>query len=159
MTSFSDRIADPYRDTAVIDAHAPRANQIFVALMTSLALVVSAPWLVAITGAQLIIGLTFGRRWCLPCVTYFEFIQPRLGEGPIEDARAPRFANVIGASVLSAATVAFISGAPAVGWALTGVVAALAGLAALSGLCVGCILYRRVFGCEVCDVRAATRGA
>ena len=157
MTAFA-RVADPYRDTAVIDARAPRANQAFVAVMTALALLLSVPGLVAVVGAQLITGLTFGRRWCLPCVTYFELIQPRIGEGPIEDARAPRFANVIGAGVLSAATAAFIAGVPALGWALTALVASLAGLAAVSGLCVGCVVHRWVWGCEVCDARVAGSG-
>ena len=42
---------------------------------------------------------------------------------------------------LAAASVAFALGAAVVGWVLALVVAALAGLAALSGLCVGCEIY------------------
>jgi len=156
MTVFvAARTADPYRDTSVIDARAPRANQTFVAAITLLALITGTAWLVAIVAVQLVVGLTLGRRWCLPCVTYFELIQPRLGEGPIEDARPPRFANVLGACVLTAATVAFVTGMPVVGWTLTALVAVLAGLAALSGLCLGCIVYRRLFGCAVCDAQSA----
>ena len=157
MTGFTRRTVDPYRDTAVIDARAPRANQTFVAVMALLALVLSAPWLVVLVAAQLAVGLTLGRRWCLPCLVYFELIQPRFGEGPIEDARPPRFSNILGACVLAAATASFVAGMPTIGWALTAVVAGLAGLAAVSGLCVGCVLYRRLFGCEMCDARFAAR--
>jgi hypothetical protein len=69
-------------------------------------------------------------------------VQPRFGEGPVEDARPPRFANLVGAVVLSAATLAYLAGFPLVGAVLGGVVATLALLAAATGLCVGCELYR-----------------
>ena len=144
------RTAHPYRDTDVIDARAPRTNQAIIGTGALLALAFGAEWLVALLALQLIVGLTFGRQYCLPCLFYFEVIQPRFGEGPVEDARPPRFANMIGAGVLSAATLAFVAGLPAAGWALTGLVAGLATLAATTGLCVGCVLYRRVWGCETC---------
>lgn len=96
----------------------------------------------AAVGLQLAIGLTFGRRYCLPCLLYFEVIQPRLGEGPIEDSRPPRFANMVGVAFLGSATVAYAAGLTMVGQILAGVVAALAILAAATGLCVGCEMYR-----------------
>jgi hypothetical protein len=83
-----------------------------------------------------------GRRWCVACVAYFELIQPRIGEGPLEDARAPRFANVMGAIVLGLATVAYAAGAPLAGAVLGLLVAALALLAAVTGFCTGCEIYR-----------------
>ena len=98
------RRADPYRDTDVIDARAPRFNQATVGIL-SLAAVVTGWWpLLALLGAQLIVGLVFGRRYCLPCLAYFELVQPRFGEGPLEDSRPPRFANIVGAAFLTAAT-------------------------------------------------------
>jgi hypothetical protein len=93
-------------------------------------------------GLQLIVGLAFGRRWCLPCVIYFEVVQPRVGEGSIEDSRPPRFANLLGAGILTAATALHAAGAHAAGWVLVGTVAGLAGLAAITGLCVGCSLFK-----------------
>ena len=42
---------------------------------------------------------------------------------------------------LAAATVAFLAGASVLGWVLTLIVAALAALAAVTGLCVGCEMY------------------
>ena len=136
------RTADPYRDTDVIDARAPRFNQATIGLLSLLAVVTGWWPILALLAAQLAIGLTFGRRWCLPCVIYFELLQPRLGEGEIEDARPPRFANMIGLAVLGAASMTYVVGFPLVGAALGLLVAALALLAAVTGLCVGCEIYR-----------------
>jgi len=136
------RAADPWTDLAVIDQRAPRFNQAVVAV---LALVASATgfWpLLALLALQLAVGLTFGRKYCLPCVAYFVWVQPRFGEGPLEDARAPRFANLIGVAVLTAASAAYLAGAPRVGWWLGLTVGVLASLAAVTGLCVGCQIYR-----------------
>ena len=136
------RTADPYRDTDVIDSRAPRFNQIAVGVVTLIALV-SGWWpLVGLMALQLIVGLTFGREWCLPCVFYFEVVQPRIGEGPIEDSRPPRFANTIGAAFLTASTLSFVVGAMTLGWIIAGMVSVLAFLAAATGFCVGCEIYR-----------------
>ena len=138
------RTADPYRDLDVIDARAPRFNQATIGLL-SLVVVFTGWWLVlAVLATQLAIGLRFGRRWCLACVAYFELVQPRLGEGPIEDSRPPRFANFIGLIVLSAGAAAYAVGLTAVGVTLAGLVAALALIAAVTGFCAGCEIYRVV---------------
>jgi len=136
------RRADPYRDTDVIDSRAPRVNQTVVALLALATLFTGSPIFVALQAAQLWIGLTLGRRFCLSCLFYFEVLQPRIGEGPIEDSRPPRFANLVGAIFLTASTVAYVSGLAAVGAVLAGIVAALAALAAATGLCAGCEMYR-----------------
>ena len=86
--------------------------------------------------------LTLGRRYCLPCLLYFELIQPRFGEGPLEDARPPRFANIVGLVVLTGASVAYATGQDAVGAGLGALVAALALLAAITGFCAGCTAYK-----------------
>ena len=136
------RTADPYRDTDVIDARAPRTNQAIVGTISLLAVLTGWWPLLALLAAQLAIGLRFGRRYCLPCLLYFEVLQPRLGEGPIEDSRPPRFANLVGVAFLTAASGAYLAGVPEAGTILGAIVAALALLAATTGLCVGCELYR-----------------
>jgi Domain of unknown function (DUF4395) len=136
------RTADPYRDVAVIDARAPRFNQAMVGVV-ALAGALTGWWaLFTLLALQLTLGLTLGRRWCLPCVFYFEVVQPRVGEGPLEDSRPPRFANQLGALFLWSASLASVAGLRGIGVALGGAVAALALLAAISGLCTGCALYR-----------------
>ena len=80
MADRSYRTADPYRDLDVIDARAPRANQTVVGLVALAGVVTGEWWLLALVAAQLALGLTLGRRWCLACVAYFELLQPRIGE-------------------------------------------------------------------------------
>ena len=142
-----ERAADPYDDTTVIDSRAPRFNQAVVGLLSLVAAVTGWWLLVALLALQLAVGLIFGRRFCLPCVAYFELVQPRVGEGPLEDARPPRFANVVGAATLTAASLAYVAGWTAVGTAVAGLVAALALLAASTGFCAGCEAYK--LGCRL----------
>ena len=137
-----ERQADPYRDLLVIDARAPRVNQLVVATGSVIAVATGFWPLVALLAVQLAVAVRFGRRWCLPCRLYFDVLQPRLGEGPLEDARAPRFANVVGALFLSASALTWAAGWTTVGVALALIVAALATVAVTTGLCVGCELYR-----------------
>src|SRR5687768_8542220 len=108
---MAGRSADPYRDTDVIDSRAPRVNQAFVGTLALIAAFTGAEWLLVLLAAPLALGRTFGRRYCLPCLFYFEVIQPRFGEGPLEDSRPPRFANVVGVVFLTAAAVAAYTGA------------------------------------------------
>jgi len=136
------RLADPYRDLTVIDSRAPRFNQATIGLLSALALATGWWWLLAVLAAQLTIGLTLGRRFCLPCLVYFELVQPRFGEGSLEDARPPRFANLVGAVFLTAATVFFAAGLGLVGAVLGSLVAGLALLAAATGFCTGCEAYK-----------------
>jgi len=139
------RRADPYRDTDVIDSRAPRTNQAVVGIVALLAVVTGWWWLLALLALQLALGLTFGRRVCLACLAYFELIQPRFGEGPLEDSRPPRAANIVGLVVLSAASVAYAAGVTGLGIGLGLLVAALALLAATTGFCTGCEAYK--LGC------------
>ncbi len=136
------RTADPYRDLSVIDVRAPRFNQATVGILSLVGAVTGWWGLFALLATQLSVGLALGRRWCLPCVFYFEVVQPRIGEGELEDSRPPRFANQVGAAFLWAATVACALGQRPLGLALGGVVATLAILAATTGFCAGCVLYR-----------------
>ena len=141
------RRADPYRDTDVIDSRAPRTNQLVIGVLSLVAIVMGWWWLLALLALQLAVGLTFGRRYCLACVAYFELLQPRFGEGPLEDARPPRVANIVGLVVLTAASVASIAGLAVLGAVLGALVAVLALLAAVTGFCTGCEAYK--LGCRL----------
>jgi len=138
------RKADPYLDLAVIDARAPRVNQAVVALLCLAAFATGLWPLLALTALHLALTIWLGRRWCLPFLAYFGWVQPRLGEGPLEDARPPRFANLLGAIVLGVASLAHLAGLPTLGWALGLLVAGLALLSAATGFCAGCEMYRLV---------------
>ena len=136
------RSAHPYDDTAVIDSRAPRTNQAIVGILSVVAVATGWWWLLALLALQIAVGLVFGRRFCLPCLLYFEVIQPHFGEGPLEDSRPPRAANVVGLVVLSLASLAYAVGSTAVGVALGVLVALLALLAAVTGFCTGCEAYK-----------------
>jgi uncharacterized protein DUF4395 len=138
------RTADPYEDTDVIDSRAPRFNQAVVGTLSLVTALTGAWGFVAALALQLALGLRFGRKYCLPCVFYFEVVQPLVGEGELEDSRPPRFANIVGVGFLSTATIAYAAGWTAVGTALAGIVAALALLAATTGFCMGCEIYKLV---------------
>jgi hypothetical protein len=143
------RTADPWRDTDVIDERAPRFNQAVVGMVALLGAIFGWPLAWAIMGTQLLMGLTLGRRWCLTCVAYFVLLQPRFGEGQLEDSRPPRLANKMGAVFLGGAALAWWLGAPVLGTVLGALVAALALLAATTGFCTGCEIYRlsaRIWG-------------
>jgi hypothetical protein len=129
-------------DLSVIDVRAPRFNQTVVAVGVSIGVVTGFWPLLLVLGAQLAVTVLFGRKYCVPCLFYFEVIQPRLGPGKVEDSRAPRFANVLGAIFLLAASAAYATGFTAIGFGLGAMVAVLASLAATTGLCVGCEVYR-----------------
>lgn len=132
------------QDLSVVDARAPRFNQAVVALGVTTALVTGAWPILTVLGLQLAVSVVFGRRYCLPCVFYFEVVQPRIGPGPVEDSRAPRFANTLGAVFLLSASAWYATGFPAVGFAIGAMVSVLATLATATGLCVGCEAYRLI---------------
>jgi hypothetical protein len=141
------RLADPYRDTNVIDSRAPRFNQATIGVLSLVAVLTPWHWLVGVLALQLVVGLVFGRRFCLPCVAYFALVQPRFGEGPLEDSRPPRAANIVGAVVLSASTLGYAVGSDVAGTALALLVSGLALLAAVTGFCTGCEAYK--LGCRL----------
>jgi len=142
VSASAARLADPYRDLTVIDSRAPRFNQTVIGVLALLAVATGWWWLLALLALQLALGLTLGRRWCLPCLAYFELVQPRFGEGRLEDSRPPRAANVVGLGVLTAASVAYGLGWGTAGAALGLLVAALALVAAATGFCTGCEAYK-----------------
>ena len=134
--------ADPFRDTDVIDSRAPRFSQATTGLVALLGAAFGWPLAWALMASQILMGLTLGRQYCLPCLAYFKLVQPRFGEGPLEDSRPPRLANMMGVTFLAVAAAAWWLGAEEVGTALGLLVAGLALLAASTGLCIGCEIYR-----------------
>lgn len=121
------------------------ASAIALVLVTLLGVTVApAAWLaVPLVAFALGISAAFGTR-------YFVFGRPwpfirsglRLGAAPeLEPEIPPRFAQALGATVLTLATIAFLLGIPVVGWLFTLAVAGLQTLLAATGYCLGCRLY------------------
>ena len=125
-----------------IDPRGPRFNQAVLAAALLGGFLVDWRPVVPLFAAVLFLGAAFGPRYGPFLRLYAQVVKPRLGPpGHLEDPRPPRFAAAVRVLFLAAATVAFLAGHPALGWGLALVVAALAALAATSGICVGCEMY------------------
>ncbi|MBI2169898.1 MAG: DUF4395 domain-containing protein [Actinobacteria bacterium] len=125
-----------------MDARGPRFNQGAVAAALLTAFVFEARWVYP-AGAAVLLLSALGGSDLGPLLRLFrDVIRPRLGPPKvIEDPRPPRFAAAIGTAVLALATAAAVGGVPGLADGLALIVAALAALAAVTGLCVGCEAY------------------
>ena len=133
--------------TATLDTLIPRINQGFVAICTAVGFVLDTRWLVAVAFAVLLVSRVGGPRVAPITRLYTDVLRPRfLADRPVvtEDARPPRFAQLLGTIFLGIATGLLFGGATTAGWVVTLMVTALATLASVASICVGCIFYRRV---------------
>lgn len=133
--------------TPMVDVNVPRFNQAVVALATAVAFVADLPVLVWMTFLVLALSWLGGPTFAPLSRLYSAVVRPMLqpdGATEFEPAGPPRFAQLIGALFLGVATFALALGLDAAGWGLTLVVTVLAGLAATTRICVGCIVYERV---------------
>lgn len=127
---------------APIDPRGPRFNQAVLAATLLVGFALDQRWVVPLLAVVLLLGAALGPRYGPFLRLYAELVRPRLGPpAELEDPRPPRFAAAVGVACLAAATVAFVAGASVVGWVLALIVAALAALAAVTGLCVGCEIW------------------
>jgi hypothetical protein len=125
-----------------IDPRGPRFNQAVISGLLLVAFVANWPWVVPALATVLLAGALLGPRFGPFLALYATVIKPRLAPpGELEDPRPPRFAAGFGAVVLGASTVAFVADQIDIGWFLALAVAVLAGLAAGTGICVGCEIY------------------
>jgi hypothetical protein len=125
-----------------IDPRAPRFNQAVLTVGLLGGFLFDLRLIAPVFAVVLFLGAAFGARYGPFLRLYAEVIRPRLGPpSELEDPRPPRFAATVGVIFLAAATLAFAVGAGAVGWGLALIVAVLAGLAATTGICVGCEIY------------------
>lgn len=146
----SQRLAPP-----PIDARGPRFNQGVLAVAVLAAFVFEARWVYAVWAVVLLLSAAGGSDLGPFLRLYRDAIRPHLGPPPeMEDPRPPRFAAAVGTAFLTAATLAWLSGVPGLADGLALVVAGLAALAAVTGLCIGCELYvwwKKRSGVEVPD--------
>jgi hypothetical protein len=127
---------------APIDPRGPRTNQAVLALALIAGFLFGAQWVAPMFAIVLFLGAAFGPTYGPVLRLYQVAIKPRLAlPSELEDPRPPRFAAGVGVIFLASASAAFAVDAPAIGWTLSMIVAALAALAAVSGVCVGCEMY------------------
>ncbi|WP_377644674.1 DUF4395 domain-containing protein [Oryzobacter terrae] len=81
-------------------------------------------------------------QWSLWAQLYARFIWPRIGPPTaLEDARPPRFAQLLGFVVTVPALACFVVGLDVAGCALTALALGMTALHASTGLCLGCTVY------------------
>ena len=129
---------------ARVDPRTPRFGQAVTAsgLLSGIAL--DRPVLVFAVTA--VLSLAVLSRWRVDAygLAFRGLVAPRLAPEAPEPAAPHRFAKLIGAAGTTLASLALLAGVPLVGYALAGAVALAAGLAATTGLCLGCRMYRGV---------------
>ena len=134
---------DPaHADPTPIDPRGPRFNQAVLTIALVVGFAFDWRAVVPIFAVVLLAGAAFGPRYGPFLRLYADLVRPRLSPpSELEDPRPPRFAAAVGVVFLVAASLAFLASLPALAWGLALVVAALAALAAVTGICVGCEIY------------------
>ncbi len=140
MTTLASPAA-PVPGAPTVDVRAARLSQATVAALVLAAAALGSWKLLAIPAAHLAASAALGRRGNAVVRAFDAWLRPRLGAPVVEDARPPRFANVVGATFLAASLLAHAAGAGVLGWALALAVGALALVASATGVCLGCRVY------------------
>lgn len=128
-----------------MDPRAPRFGQGVTSGLLGLGIALQEPALVYLT--TVVLGSAVLSGWRIDLYALFwrnvlsEFVsEPR----ELEHSAPHRFAKLVGAGFTVLASAALFMGYPLVGYGFAVVVAVLAGLAATTGFCVGCRMYREV---------------
>ena len=110
----------------------------FAAWLTTAALAVvlvtASPWLLAVQAVVFALG-AYGRN------PYARLYRPRTPPPELEDARPPRFAQLVGLVLSLAGGVLLLAGATTAGLLATAAALSAALLNAAFGICLGCETY------------------
>ncbi len=126
-----------------IDPRGHRFGGGLSAAILALAFVLGAPNLVLAITLALWVSAAFGTRYSI-LGRPWPYVRRALRIGPppeLEGEFPPRFAQAFGAVVLTVVLALFAVGAATAAWLLTGAVAALQTVLAVTGYCLGCRLY------------------
>ena len=129
-----------------VDPRGLRVNAAITAVVLALVLVVpSEPVRVALLALQVVVFATAAfmsltaSPWSL---VFTRLVRPRIGPpSELEDARPPRFAQLVGLGFTTVALVALLAGATTVALVATAFALVAALLNAVVGLCLGCEMY------------------
>ncbi|WP_322937300.1 DUF4395 domain-containing protein [Nocardioides bizhenqiangii] len=106
---------------------------------------VARPWglgLIATQAAVFAFTAFVSFQWSLWAQVYARFIWPRIGApAELEDARPPRFAQLLGFVLTAVGLTFFAVGGDVAGYSVTALAVGVAGLNASTGLCLGCKAY------------------
>ena len=123
----------------------PRGQRFAAAITTvvlAIALVTSNVWVVGFQAVVFAIAAFIGLQASPYGWLYKKLVRPRLGPpAELEDARPPRFAQLVGFVFATVATLGFATGVDLVGTVATALALGAAFLNAAFGFCLGCEIY------------------
>ena len=112
------------------------------AVLLIIATVVQAPILVLVALLSIGTSAAFGLKYSIYGAIWRRIVKVAgIGKTEPEHEYPPRFAQVLGSIALTLSLVAFLLGAPTLGWVFALAVAGLQTLLAVTGYCLGCRLY------------------
>lgn len=133
-------VADP----PMVDPRAPRFGQTITTTVLALGVVLQIPTLVYAIAAVLVVSVLSRWQVDLYAVLWRRVVSRLVAPATPEPAAPHRFAKLMGATGTALASVLLLAGLPIVGYVVAGLVALAAGLAATTGICLGCRMYRSV---------------
>ncbi len=129
----------------MIDPRGPRFTAAVALVLLAVALLVPAPVAAVIVASQAVffaLGALRGIQHTPTALVFRTLVRPRLAPPvDLEDARPPRFAQLVGLGFMVLALVGFATGALVLAQAAIAMAFAAAMLNAAFGLCLGCELY------------------
>ena len=121
----------------MIDPRGPRFAAWITTLVLAAVLVTGSAWLLVVQAAVFALGAT-GRN---PYALFWKRFVKRTPPAELEDARPPKFAQLVGLVFAVVALVGFATGAGALALGATAAALAAAFLNAAFGICLGCEMY------------------
>jgi len=126
----------------MIDPRGPRFAAALTTVVLAVVLVTGSAWLLAAQTVAFAVGAFAGLHRSPYGVLFRRFVRPRLAPpAELEDAAAPRFAQLVGFGFALVGTVALFAGATVVGQLAVAAALAAAFLNAAFGYCLGCEVY------------------
>lgn len=129
---------------AMVDPRAPRVGNAITAAGLGLGIALAQPALVVLVAAILLTAVVSRWRYDPYALLWRRLIEPVVAPEEPEPAAPHRFAKLLGASGSTLASVLLLGGFPLAGYVIAGAVALAAALAATTGICIGCRMYRSV---------------
>ena len=128
-----------------VDPRGLRVAAAITTLVLALVLVAPSPVSIGLLIAQTVvfaIGALVSLKASPYSIVFARIVRPRIGPpAELEDARPPRFAQVVGLVFAVLALIGFALGAPALGFTAVALALVAALLNASIGLCLGCEMY------------------
>lgn len=144
VTMSTATTADAPEDVSLVDPRAPRFGQAITATVLLVGVAFQLPGAVYAVATILLVATFSGWRLDL-YASLWRRLSPVVGEPDEREPAAPhRFAKLLGVTGSVLASGSLLAGIDIVGYVIAAAVATAAGVAAVTGFCLGCRFYHRV---------------